>query len=164
VVIKSTIWNTIFTDISTALTQLGQDSLNVSGTLAKFPTNYYAVSAQGVSFATGTLDAATLAITLPTGIINYRVNSLGIVNPSGSLAAGSWGLFTGPGATGATIFPVTSTISIVTATANTNNNMLNVSPANLNTQSYNAGTLYFRVGTAVPGGSADVHLVIAPCY
>lgn len=162
-VIRSTTWNTIFTDISAALTTLGQASPAVAGALASFPAPTFATFAKAVNFGTGTLDAATLAVSLPASITNYLINTLRLANPSASLAAGSWGLFTGPGATGVTVFPVTSTITIVTSAINANNNTLIATPTNSNTQAFNSGTLYFRVGTAV-AGSADVIINIVPLY
>lgn len=162
-VIRSTTWNTIFTDISAALTTLGQASPAVAGGAANFLTSYYNITARNVSFAAGTLDAATLAVMLPASVSNYQINSLRIANPSASLAAGSWGLFTGPGATGTTIFSINSTISIVTSALNANNNSMIGLPTTANSEAYNSGTLYFRVGTAVPG-TADVLITIVPLY
>lgn len=163
-VIRSTVWNTIFTDMSAALTQLGQASPAISGTASQFLPQFIVAFAPAVPFSTGTLDAATLAVLLPPSVTNYGISNVRLVNASGSLAAGSWGLFTGAGGTGSTIFPVTSTITIVTGTVATNNNMQLSTPANSNTEAYSAGTLYFRVGTAVPGGSADVLVNITPLY
>jgi hypothetical protein len=164
VVIRSTVWNTIFTDIAAALTTLGQASPAVAGSGAQFAPYIYVLSAPSVSLATGTLDAATLAVILPNGVSNYIVGNVRFANPSGSLAGGSWGLFTGAGATGVTIFPVTSTITIVTSAINTNNNQMISTPATSLTEAYNSGTLYFRVGTAVPGGVVDVLVSILPSY
>jgi hypothetical protein len=72
-------------------------------------------------------------------------------------------LFTATGGGGTAIFAAGQTVTVTTASENTNANMQTNTPANSNTQSFNASPLYFRIGT--PQGSAataNVALVLQP--
>jgi hypothetical protein len=100
-----------------------------------------------------------IAITLPAGIANYKINGVIIANASASLTTATVGLFTAPGGAGTAILSGGSAITVSTGSANINNNVQFLSINNAVTQSFNLSTLYLRVGTA-QGAAATASVVI----
>lgn len=115
--------------------------------VAALPINCRTVAA--VNFNSANSDTS-LPIALPPGYTRYRINQIIISGASASISTATWGLFTAAGGGGTAISAAGQTISVTTASENTGNNMLVVAPAtiNQNLQSFNAATLFFRVGTA----------------
>lgn len=152
--IASATWNAIFTDLSTALTLLGKGPAPVT------PSSSFAFK-KTVDFNSANSDNS-IAVTLPTGAANYIVANVRISNASASISTATFSLFTAAGASGVTVITSTA-ITVTTSLPNTNNNSMVAIPATSATESYNAVTLFFRVGT--PQGSAataDVLITIVP--
>lgn len=116
-----------------------------------------------VDLSVGNADTP-IVLSLPNGITRYRFNSMNIGGASGSLLGATFGVFTGPGATGATIVAAGTTSTVTTASDNTNLNAQNVSTVNTNTESFNAPIIYVRVGStaAVTATFTAVIVPLAP--
>lgn len=110
-----------------------------------------------VNFNSANTDNA-IPIILPTGFTRYRVFAVIISGASASISTATFGVFTSTGGGGTAVIPAATAITVTTASENTNNNMQRTGPATANTQSYDATTLQFRVGTAQ--GSAATGKVI----
>lgn len=129
-----------------------------SVSVAQMGSTSYSVPALGffassVNFNSGNTDTA-IAITLPTGFTRYIVQAVRISGASASITTATFGLFTSTGGGGTAIITGGS-ITVSTASENTNNNAQSSGATNANTQSYavaSTATLYFRVQT--PQGSA----------
>lgn len=126
--IKSADWNTIFTDLQTALNQLGKITFNATATV-----NFNSVADTAVT------------ITLPTGFTNYVLEGIHISSASQTLTTATVGVFTAAGGAGTAIVTGGSAVTVSTAAANTLNNAQSLSINNQNTQAFNFGTLYFRI-------------------
>lgn len=111
------------------------------------PNVQQTVRISGVNFNSANTDNA-ISITLPTGFSRWRMGGLTISGASASLTTSNWGLFTSTGGGGTAIFSAGQANTVSTASENTTNNMQLVTHAGVNTTSYNATTIYFRVGTA----------------
>jgi hypothetical protein len=138
-----------------------QSAANVNGVLG---TNLITCRITGVNFNSANTDNA-IAITLPTGFSNYLINGVYISNASASLTTATAGLFTASGGGGTAIAAGGSAITVSSSSANTANNSMSMSLAAgvSTTQSFNAGTLYFRIGTAQgSAATATVTVVIRP--
>jgi len=114
--------------------------------------------ADNVNFNSANTDTP-IAITLPAGVVNYKVNGVTIANASASLTGSTAGLFTAPNGTGIPIMSAGSAISVSSALANTNGNVQFLGINNPNTQAYNLPILYFRVGVA-SGSIATASVII----
>lgn len=131
-----------------------------------FPLNAgnVVIKATGVNFNSANSDNA-ITVTLPTGVSNYLVSAVRIGNASASISSATFGIFSATGGGGTAIMAGGQAITVTSASANTNNNAMVVTPATANTQSYNFATLYFRVGTAEgSAATADVILLLVPLY
>src|ERR1700761_8889535 len=106
----------------------------------------YFVTAKAVNFNAANTDTP-IAIPLPPGVTNYQIANLRIANASASISTATFGLFQAAGGSGAIIAGGTA-ITVTSAAANTNNNSMLVAPGNAATQSFNLGSVFFRVGTA----------------
>lgn len=104
-----------------------------------------------VNFNSANTDTS-IPITIPTGFSRYRVAGVFISGASASISTATAGLFTASGGGGTAIVTGGSALTVTTASENTNNNMMSLNVNNSTSQSYNAATLFFRVGT--PQGSA----------
>jgi hypothetical protein len=100
-----------------------------------------------VDFNSANTDNA-VAVGLPAGFSRYRIGGVAITGASASLTTATFGLFTAASGGGVAAIAGGTAITVSTASENTTNNMQFATPANVNTASYNAATLYFRVGTA----------------
>jgi len=136
--------------IYTGSTAPGQ--LNVSGGAA-----YKRYIATAVNFNATNTDTS-IPITLSTGLKNYLVQSVRIVNANHTLVTATAGVFSAAGGTGTTI-AADQAITVTSGTANTalNTQGLTLSPAS--TIAFNFPTLFFRVGTA-EGAAATADVVI----
>lgn len=152
--IASATWNAIFTDIATALTTLGQGGV--------FPVGKYLVAVKGISFNLANTDNA-VAITLPPGTTNYRIEQAIIANASTTLNPATVGLYTATGAGGFAIVTSSTAVTVTSSASNTANNMQVLTVNNQSNQSYSLGTLQLRTQT-VSGvnATADVILYIQP--
>lgn len=114
-----------------------------------------------VNFNVANTDTS-FTISLPFGS-RYRVLFCVISGASTSLTTATAGLFTATGGGGIQIVTGGSAITVNTSTENTNNNTQFMGINNLTSQSYNATTLFFRVGTAEGvTATGNVELVIQP--
>lgn len=151
-VIASAVWNSIFTDLSSALTTLAQGGV--------FPIGVYAVVAKAVNFNAGNTDTQ-IPIVLPPGHVNYRLETLYIANASQTLTTATFGLFGAAGGAGTVVIAGGTAITVSTAAANSGNNMQTV--AGNSSVSLNLSTLFFRVGTAQGApATGDVIISIRP--
>lgn len=136
------------------------------GTKSILPTGIL-YSKVTVDFNVGNTDTA-IPITLPAGFTRYRVGPVGsatgigeISGASASISTATFGVFTATGGGGTAITNAGTAITVTTASENTSNNSMaisaNITPA---LQSFNVGTLYFRVGTA-QGSAATGTVIIA---
>lgn len=147
-VIASADWNTIHTDLSTALTQIGQQ--------------YVVLTA--VNFNSSNTDN-TVSIVFPSNMTTYLVDKVIITSASASLTSATCGVFTATAAGGTAIVTSGTAITVSTASANTLNNSQSLTVNNTGTQSYNLSTLYFRVQTAegsAATGNVIFHLIFMP--
>lgn len=120
--------------------------------------------AAGVNFNSANTDTS-IAITLPTGVTRYKISQVFISHASASITTATFGCFTGAGGTGIAFVAAGTAITVSTASENTNNNTMTTAAVNVNTLSYTAGTLFFRVGTAQgSAATADVAITITPLY
>ncbi len=115
-----------------------------------------------VDFNAGNTDTV-FPVALPAGITRYLVDSVRISGASHTLVTATAGLFTAAAGAGVAIVTGASAITVATAAEDTNNNAMAFTVNNLNTQSYDAPNLYFRVGTAEGAAAlATVTIVIRP--
>ncbi len=116
-----------------------------------------------VNFNSGNTDNP-ITITLPTGYTRWRYNFSVINHPSTTMSTATFGLFTAAAGGGTELLSATTTVAITSTSENTNGNTQ--SPAgftNASTQSFNAGTIYFRIINAQGGAAtADVIVVLIP--
>lgn len=140
--------NAVYSGNSTA----GQLTVSAQGAFQRFVL-------PAVNFNAGTTDTA-LNITLPTGLKNYVVHSVRIVNANHTLVTATVGVFSAAGGTGTTI-AADQAITVTSGTANTalNTQALTLSPAS--TTAFNFPVLQIRVGTAEgAAATADVVVII----
>jgi hypothetical protein len=145
-VIQSAVWNSVHTDFSNALTTLGE-----AGALNPLAIIAYAHSVSLASVA----DAATLAPVISSG--TWAPSALHLLNV-GTVAPATiaYGLFTGIGATGTTVVPITSIVLSATTGVGA---FVNTSPANFNSIVLASGNnIYFHVATVSTGGPVNVWL------
>lgn len=124
----------------------------------------YHLYLRSVNFNSANTDNA-LTIILPPGITNYLIPAIYISNASASITTATFGIFSAVSGGGSAIFTAGQAITVSTASANTANNTMVISPATFGstTQSINFSTLYFRVGTAEgSAATADVVFQILP--
>lgn len=107
-----------------------------------------------VNFNTTNFDNEIL-INLPAGYTRWRCNRVMVTNPSGSMAAGTCGLFTGAGGTGVQIVTSGTALTITTAALDTNNNAQSLTVNNANTLMLSDTAVFFRLQNGVPN-TADV--------
>lgn len=156
-VIRSATWDNINTDVATALTQLaaqywvgGTNAMAVGIISAKANVNFNSASAD-----------TALVVTLPVGFTRYRVSGVFISGATASIASATCGVFTAAAGGGATVVAAGTAVTVTSSAQNTNNNMQSFTIVNQNTQSYNVGTLYFRMAVAegiAATGVATVHI------
>ena len=159
--IASATWNSIFTDIATALTQTGQSNL--------LPYSGFIVyTSKGVNFNSANTDTGVALTNFPAWASRFTVNSVLITNASGTLTTASAGVFTSTSAGGNTL-AVNQTLTVTNSTDATANNMQALTLTNVSTASYllsalpHSPTLYVRVGTAQGvAATADVTLTLHP--
>lgn len=121
-----------------------------------------AVVTRGINFNSANTDTP-ITIGLPTGVSNYQITQIRIANASASLTTATCGVFTATGAGGTPIVTSGTSITVNTASANTNNNVQNLTVNNATTQAYNLSTIYFRVQNAQgSAATADVLIEFAP--
>ena len=132
--------------------------VGVGGTGVAGVATFLGASTASVNFNSGNTDTA-ITITLPAGYTRFRMQSATITGASASLTTATAGLFTGAGGTGTAIVTGGSAITVNTGSDNTNNNLQALTIANTLTETYNVGTLYFRVGTA-QGSAATATVTI----
>lgn len=149
VIIASAVWNAIFTDLSTALTQLAQNAQPVQG-------SQYSIT--GVNFNSGNTDNP-ITITLPANCTRFLVRDCIISHASASLTTATAGLFTAAAGGGTAIVTAGSAITVSTASENTLNNAQGMTINNMLTQSYNVATLFFRVANA-EGSAATANVTV----
>lgn len=118
------------------------------------------VQVKGVVLNASTTDAANPAVILPTGVSRYIVSTVRLAHASADIHTGTIGVFTGAGATGATI-AADQAITITATAADTNNNAQSLTISNPNIAWYNNTSLFVRVGTGVTG-TVDVIITIIP--
>jgi hypothetical protein len=153
-VIKSATWNSVFTDISTALTQLGNQTFQPT-------TPFYGLYLVGIlkgANMNSTVDQA-IAITAPTP--NYLVQAIRMVNPSRTLSAAAGGYFSAANKGGATLVATNQAFSgLTTNSLNIAGNAISFTPSFIE---LNAGTLYLSNST-VQGTAAtcDVYVFANP--
>ncbi len=116
-----------------------------------------------VDFNVANTDTA-IPIVLPVGLTRYRIgitaNVAGeISGASASISTATYGLFTATGGGGVAIVAAGQAIALTSASENTSNNMASVVGTTTGVISYNATTLYFRVGTA-QGSAATATVII----
>lgn len=148
----------IVSDISSASADLTtQNALDLNGGLF---SPFMAGKAKNIDLnATGD---TTLTLTLPTGAIGYRVQTIWCYAPTGSaFSTARFGIYTGPGATGTTIMssaaPAPSASGVNAAGAIGTQTVASL------TTVYTATTLYINVGT--PQGSAatmNIYFIVHP--
>ncbi len=157
-IIRSSTWNDIFDDISTALSEVG----NI--VVQQKPGSLIYVTAS-VNFNSSNTDTE-IPITLPTSFTRFLVSAARIFGASASLTTATCGLFTAAAAGGTAVVTSGSAITVSTASANTNNNAQSLTINNSGTLAYTLASipsLFFRVQT--PQGSAatgKVELVLVP--
>ncbi len=153
-VIRSATWNTIFTDLSNALTQVGTQQIpGIHNLQASLGMAFVTFLSRNVNFNAGTTDTS-IPVLLPTGYSLYLPSSIIISNVGGyaTLTAATCGVFTSPSGAGATVVASGTALTIVSNQPNTPLNAQQLIIVNANTEYYNSGTIYFRVQT--PTGTA----------
>jgi hypothetical protein len=120
------------------------------------------LASASVNFNSANTDTA-ITVRLPPGFSNYRVTAVVISGASASLSTATFGVFTSTGGGGTAIVSGGTAITVTATATATNNNMQSVSPNNTSTQSYNAATVYCRVGTAEgSAATGTVTLILNP--
>ena len=143
-VIASATWNSVFTDIQTALSH---------------GAAYKSFALRAVNFNPSVATDVAISISIPTS--RYQVLNIVIGNASASLGAAAVGLFTAVGGGGVTIIGST-TLTVTSSLTDTAANMQAITSSTANTKAYNDATLQFRVIVAQgSAATADVILFIA---
>ena len=162
-VLQSAVWNNIFTDLSTALTTIGQGSFPWTIPQPSTVTLYACPAQRNVNFAATQGDIATFAINLPTSVSFYRLNSMVVYGAAGNLNSAQVSLYTGANATGTTVIGST-VITVATSLVNTLNGV-QVIPASVSTYMLNAAQLFLHVSTTTATSTtANVMLRIEPLF
>lgn len=151
-VIRSATWNTIFTDLSTALTQVGQAQVPSPQSLqATLGLSRVLLMTRGVNFSAGSLDTP-ISVVLPTGFTEYQIINGRVLHATGTLTTATFGIFSGPAASGTTLVANNTSTTITGIGPGIANNMQNLTFVNTSATEYiNTPTLYLRVQTAQPG-------------
>ena len=163
-VIRSATWNTIFTDLSNALTQVGTNQVpGIKNQQASLGLSRLLILSRGVAFNVASVDTP-IPVILPTGFAEYVVNNVRLINtgPVATLTAVTCGVFTAVSGGGTTVVASGTAVTVTSNAPNTNNNTQAFSTNNTNSQFYNSGTLYFRVQTPVSLAVANVAIEIVP--
>lgn len=146
--------NLFFADASTDRIGIGTSTpastLDVRGNVLA-PNLQQQVRITGVNFNSANTDNA-VTVVLPNGFSRFRIGGIVISGASASLTTSTFGVFTSTGGGGTAVIASGTANTVSTASESTTNNMQFVTPANVNTASYNNTTLYFRVQN--PQGSA----------
>lgn len=152
-----------FTDISgtAQVSQGGTAATTTAGVQALVAGNQI-IFTHSVDFNSANTDTS-FSITLPTGATRYTVASVRISGASASLTTATAGLFTAAGGAGVAIVTAASAITVSTSADATNNNSMAMSVNNTNTETYTAGTLFFRVANAQgSAATGNVTIAVAP--
>ena len=146
-VIQSAVWNTIFTDLSGALTSVGQGGV-------PYPLGLIGGFAHSISTAS-VADAATLVPLVPASM-NWTPAALLIANAgtAGTITAAA-GLFTGAAATGTTII-ATSPFTVVSGGASVIGGITELVSREVILPG--GSNLFFRITTVSAGGTVSVWL------
>jgi hypothetical protein len=114
-----------------------------------------------LNFNSGATDNA-ITINLPAGFTRYVVTDIRISGASASISTATLSVYTATGGSGGSGVAVASdqAITVTSASQNTNNNAMSLTLNDSATRSYNAATLYARVGTA-EGGTATANVSIS---
>lgn len=142
--IASATWNAIFTDLTTALTLLGE------------LTFYNAVAvAVPISITADT----QISVVLPPGATNYAISNVRLANSVGTTTSTTVGLYTAANQGGTTIITSTA-LTIASSLANAANSHQVITPASTNTVMFNASVLYFCVVHNNGGSAATVDAIV----
>ena len=157
--IASATWNSIFTDIATALTTLGQQNMIPYPSIVTY-------TAKSINFNSANTDTGVALTNFPTWATRLQINTMVLSNPTGTLTTASAGLFTSTSAGGATL-AANQTLTVNNTLDATNNNSQVLALTNSANTSYvlaslpHTPTIYVRVGTAQgSAATADVTLLI----
>ncbi len=143
--IASATWNSVFTDIQTALSH----NLGVR-----------VFAARAVNFNPSVIVDVPIAVSVTTA--NYRVTNLTIANASATLTTSQVGLFTAVGAGGIAIIGTGVAVTVSSSLVDTLNNIQIITPS-ISMRSFNDATLQFRVTIAQgSAATADVLLTVVP--
>jgi hypothetical protein len=163
-VVISEIWAGTTSNGTTGL-ELNAGNIVATGNL--YCANQFAITVfiPLVNFNSANTDYA-VAITLPPGFTNYRLQGVQIVNPSVAInGTATFNIYTAAAAGGVAMYTSNVTMGITSVAANTNGNMQNSSPTNATTLALNALILYFH--TVIAFGSAataTVAITYIPLY
>jgi hypothetical protein len=113
----------------------------------------------GVNLNSANTDNA-MSVPLPVGFTRWKVNATFVSHASVSLTTATLGVFTATGGGGQVIAANQSLAALTSTAENTNNNFLGLAGTNVATESYNVGTIYFRVGTA-QGSAATADCILS---
>lgn len=159
--IASATWNAINNDYTTALTALGPANLPfINGGL----NGFFYTKTITANFGATISDIATFAIAsiMPPNVTTYIVNAIRIGNATGTLAGVTVTLYSGAGATGATVVGSTAT-TVATSVVGGVNSYQAINGQI--TAAYNNAQLFLHVSTTVAtANSANVSLSIQPVY
>ncbi len=105
-----------------------------------------------------------VAISLPAGVTNYRIERIIVLNSTGALpSTAELGVYTAASEGGATIAAQQALSGITSQSPNVNDNALSLTLTNNNTTVFNSATLYIHVGTAQgAAATADVIILLQP--
>jgi hypothetical protein len=176
--IASATWNSIFTDLSSALTTVGSapanslagNNTNTTATITYLttslinamiqPQNLVSVMTQANLAVVANTDIA-VSIILPSGTSNYLVSSLRLANASSPMTSGAVALFTAAAGGGVQI--MVSTDVSITVAVSASGNTQTINTTNPTSQATNVTTLYVRV-MASCSANADLLINIVPMY
>lgn len=116
------------------------------------------VRISSVNFNSANTDNA-VTVVLPTGFSRFRIGGIAISGASATLTTATFGVFTATAGGGTAVIAGATAVTVSSTSESTTNNMQFVTPANVNTASYNNTTLYFRVQTA-QGSAATASVTI----
>jgi hypothetical protein len=108
---------------------------------------FFALPVTTVDFNAANTDTP-IPVVPPAGYTRYIVNSVRIAGASASITTATFGMFSAAAGGGTAIVASGTALTITSASEGTNNNAQLLGVVNVQTNSWNLATLYFRVQTA----------------
>lgn len=158
--IASATWNSIHSDLATALTSLGEGMIPVL-TTGQVGAQFMTAPVQ-CNFAAAAGDIGTFPLPTITNALGFRIVSMNIFGAAATLNGAVVSLYTAASAGGTVVISSTAT-TITSSLANNNNSMQVITPVNSSTEIFSTANLFLHVTSSTSTSStAWVQIVYTP--